>query len=151
LSEHKYYLERDPCTSNDAYSTRSYIKDGYAAGYRFLQTHHKEWKEVAEWLFYLQDLDRGKPKLPKDNLIILDITYVLDYDDLFTSMDVPHRWDVTGFIKMLEDALATHLDIDDRYNFEVRARKVAGRMNCIFVNVDTSLTKKEIYDYKKYL
>jgi len=69
----------------------------------------------------------------------LHLKFYFTFKDLFTKKNEIKRLDVSNRIKLIEDQLAEHLGIDDRYFFKVTAEKILG---------DDRSVDAEVIDYE---
>jgi len=61
-----------------------------------------------------------------ERILELKLKFYFQHQDLYTKKNEVKRLDVTNRIKIIEDQLAQHIGIDDRYFFKVTAEKILG-------------------------
>ena len=110
-----YAVPISPVPYNNAYITARF------GGHRYLSPQAAEFKADIKTAFQDWDNLRGKPQLPHFANLAIDCLF--PPRALYYKNGNLRRKDASSFIKLIEDALAEHLQIDDMYNVQVSVSK----------------------------
>lgn len=116
-----YRFDLEPISLNGVYQT------SFHSGRRFLSEAGRRYKEALLAGMVEADKDRGKLQAE-----YLEVSFVFLLPRVrprssgmafFFKNGNPRKLDVSNFIKLLEDSLAEHLEIDDNRNISIHGHK----------------------------
>lgn len=134
-----YYLEVDPLPSNSAYSSQIRKIRGRPRVVRFLQDKPRNWKTALKVLFRLQDIERQEElaALREHKILSLEVWINWQHDEFYFKNGKLQKRDTSGHLKLLEDALAEYLEIDDCYNVDLILHKRPSVVTSLWLEVKT--------------
>lgn len=126
-----YYLEVNPMPSNDAYGS---FRQGRSVR-RYLRPDYRDWKNAVKELCDLQHPEPLK-ELDEPEFLVIEVYIYWEWSAIFAKNGNLKKKDLSGHLKLLEDSLADHLELDDSANFRLIMNKIPSKSATrIFIKV----------------